>query len=417
MARRVWLWMAVLLIGLSTASPSWAAKYAAIVMEADTGKVLFARNADARRFPASLTKMMTLYMAFDALDAGKLRMDQRLPISRRAEGQPPSKLGLRRGQTITVRDAIMALITKSANDAATVLAEAMADSEWDFAVAMTAKARALGMRSTRFMNASGLPNRQQVSTARDMARLSLALIENHPRYYGLFNTTSFRYRGVTHRNHNRLLGRYTGADGIKTGYIRASGFNLAASVERNGKRLIGVVFGGRTGQSRDAHMRKIMDQSFRRAGPVVRTAGIPDVRPIPRPNRDGAPTAVASAPSAAAPAQRPAETGSTTPSPTRSLSTQWGIQVGAFQSRAAAVAQIDRAVVALPDVLSESQRVVQPIDRSGTQLFRARLAGFDQSGAVRACGALIARSINCVTVPPSRLNLAVSAVEQAVRSN
>ena len=194
-------------------------------------------------------------------------MRTKLPVSRVAASRSPSKLYLKPGQTITVKDAIYALITKSANDVATVVGEALSGTEREFGKRMTRKARALGMSATTFRNASGLPHSKQRTTARDMARLAIAMRRDFPQYFGFFSTKSFRWRGKQFGNHNKLLSNYTGTDGIKTDYIDASGFNLVATVERNGVRLIGVVFGGRTGKTRDAHMVKILDKSFKRVKP------------------------------------------------------------------------------------------------------------------------------------------------------
>ena len=257
------------------------ARYASIVIDAETSEVLRSRNADIRRYPASLTKMMTLYLLFEAVDNGKLSLDSKLKVSKRAAGQSPSKLGLRAGSTIRVEDAIKALIVKSANDIAVVVAEALGGTEVEFARKMTRKAKALGMSRTTFRNASGLPNRKQRSTARDMARLAQALQQDFPHRYHYFDDQRFRYRGRVHRSPNRLLGRYRGMDGVKTGYIRASGFNLAASAERDGRRVIAVVFGGKTSRSRNAHMANLLDLGFTRIAENdakrgrVRYAGIP----------------------------------------------------------------------------------------------------------------------------------------------
>ena len=240
------------------------ARYASIVIDADTGDVLRSRNADTRRYPASLTKMMTLYLLFEAIDNGRLSLDSKLKISKRAARQPPSKLGLRAGKTIRVKDAISALIVKSANDIAVVVAETLGKTEKGFAEKMTRKAHALGMSRTTFRNASGLPNRGQRSTARDMARLARALMRDFPHRYHYFDDQRFRYAGKEHRTPNRLLGNYRGLDGMKTGYIRASGFNLVASAERDGRRIIAVVFGGRTSRSRNAHMANLLDLGFTR---------------------------------------------------------------------------------------------------------------------------------------------------------
>lgn len=238
-------------------------RYAGMVVDAESGKLLYARNADAPRFPASVTKVMTLYMAFEALEAKKLRLDEKLPVSKHAASMSPSKLGLRPGSTIVAKDAMMALITKSANDAAAVLGERLGNgSEAEFARRMTAKAKQLGMTKTVYKNASGLPNTAQVTTARDQVKLGLAIQRHFPKYYAWFNTSAYKYGRTMLRNHNNLVGRYMGADGIKTGYINASGFNLLASAKRNNVRLVAAVFGGATAASRDAHMMKILDNGF-----------------------------------------------------------------------------------------------------------------------------------------------------------
>lgn len=263
--------------GLLTAAPAQA-KYASIVVDAETGEVLHAKNSNTRNHPASLVKMMTLYMVFDALEKRELKLNQGLRVSRRAAGMPPSKLGLRRGQTIRVKDAILALVTKSANDVAVVVAEAIGGTESQFAQKMTKKARRLGLKRTTFRNASGLPNRRQLSTARDMATLARALIRDFPQYYDYFGTKTFKYRGRTYRNHNRLLRSYRGADGIKTGYIRASGYNLVASGVRNGRRVIAVVFGGRTPRSRNRHTANLLDRGFKRLSTIARTYPAPPPR-------------------------------------------------------------------------------------------------------------------------------------------
>ena len=280
--RGAWLLLTVALaLALLPSDAAEARRYASIVIDTQTGRVLHADNPDRRAYPASLTKMMTLYMVFEALDIGKLKMNQKLPVSRRAAGMPPSKLGLRRGSTIRVEDAIMALITKSANDVATVVAESLGGTESNFAKMMTAKAKSLGMKNTTFRNASGLPNKHQLSTARDMARLAQALMRHFPRYYKLFSTRSFSYKGRNYRNHNKLLRTYKGTDGIKTGYTRASGYNLVASAVRNNRRIIAVVFGGKTGRSRDKHMAKLLNRGFARAK-NIRVAVRPLSHPPPR---------------------------------------------------------------------------------------------------------------------------------------
>lgn len=240
-------------------------KYAGIVLDAKTGRTLYNYNADSKRYPASLTKMMTIYLAFEALERGLISKSTRFKVSQNAAQEVPSKLGLRPGQTITVEQAIYALVTKSANDASTALAEFLGGSEAKFAQMMTEKARSLRMKSTTFKNAHGLPNSRQVTTARDMARLGLALREHYPQYYHYFSSRSFKFGNTTYGNHNRLLGKVKGVDGIKTGYTRASGFNLVSSVQANGRSIVAVVMGGKTGASRNAQMEKLISSYLRKA--------------------------------------------------------------------------------------------------------------------------------------------------------
>ncbi len=441
-------------LGIFAADAAEARRYASIVVDAETGQVLYSRNANTLAYPASLTKMMTLYMAFEALESGKLKRDQQLPVSKRAEGMPPSKLGLQRGQTIKVRDVIMSLVTKSANDAAVVLAEALGGTEIQFARMMTERARELGMSRTTFRNASGLPNRGQKSTARDMARLASALLEDFPQYYDLFSTRSFTYKGRSYRNHNRLLENYPGTDGIKTGYIRASGFNLVASVVRNGRRIIGVVFGGKTSRSRDAHMRKLLDRGFA----TIAVAGVSTVPPPPTRNprrpvmqvaaaadptsqaqasrvqgsratvedegsRDASPPVPQAKPVVIRPSQVAAEaalinlpkpvqsdeaannpaarqvasTDATTDSPGRA----WGIQVGAFRSFSPAHDAAIRAARALPGMLVSTKMEISHVEDDAGSFYRAKLHGLDEPNAREACRRLESRDISCVVIPPA----------------
>ena len=286
--------LAILAIGLVMSQEAVAnSKYASIVVDAHTGKTVYSRHADSHRFPASLTKIMTLYILFEELNAGRLKKSSMLKVSKRASGQPPSKLGLRRGQRISVENAIKALVTKSANDVAVVVAENIAGTERKFAKRMTKTAKRIGMKRTRFMNASGLPNRKQRTTARDMARLGIRIQRDFPKHYRYFKTKAFKYKGRTYRTHNRLLGRYRGTDGIKTGYIRASGFNLTSSVRRNGKHVVAVVMGGKTGRSRDRHMEALLNKNLPKASkrkkkkiarittkprPVARVTALPPIR-------------------------------------------------------------------------------------------------------------------------------------------
>jgi D-alanyl-D-alanine carboxypeptidase len=241
-------------------SSGYQPPYAAIVVDANSGRVLHASNADSLRHPASITKIMTLYLLFEQLEAGKLKLDTRLPVSAHAAAQEPSKLGLEPGQTIATEDAIKAVVTKSANDIAVAIAETIGGSEENFASLMTRKAHALGMTRTVYKNASGLPDDEQVTTARDQALLGRAIQDRFPRYYRYFATSSFHFHGMDIRNHNHLLGRIQGVDGIKTGYTRASGFNLVTSVRRGGRHVVAVVFGGSSSSVRDARMRDLIEE-------------------------------------------------------------------------------------------------------------------------------------------------------------
>lgn len=238
---------------------------AALVMDAHTGRILYSSNADAHCYPASLTKVMTLYLLFERLQQGKIGLDTRIPVSAHAANQAPSRLGLRPGETVRVEDAILALVTKSANDVAAAVAEHLGGTEKGFARMMTAKARVLGMSRTQYMNASGLPNKAQLTTARDQATLARRIQTDFPQYYAYFSTEEFDWRGQPIRNHNRLLGKYAGVNGLKTGYTAASGFNLTTTVRHDGKSIIGVVLGGKTARARDTRMVSLLDQTLPRA--------------------------------------------------------------------------------------------------------------------------------------------------------
>jgi D-alanyl-D-alanine carboxypeptidase len=240
-------------------------KYAAVVVDAHTGTVLFERDSQLPRYPASLTKMMTLYMLFDEIKAGRLTPHSPIIVSATAAAKPPTKIGFRPGETVLAEEAVMALIVRSANDVAAAVGEHIGGTEAQFAQMMTDKARQLGMRDTTFRNASGLPDSQQVTTARDMALLSMALRGHFPDQYRYFSQRDFTYRGTVIRGHNKLIGTVDGVDGIKTGFIRASGFNLATSVSRDGRRIVAVVMGGTSGDSRNAHMAQLIETFLPRA--------------------------------------------------------------------------------------------------------------------------------------------------------
>jgi D-alanyl-D-alanine carboxypeptidase len=258
---------------------SYSPQFSSIIVDGNSGAVLSSNNPDGIRRPASLTKIMTLYLLFERLESGKLKLDSEMDVSEHASEQAPTKLGLKPGQTLRVEDAIKGLVTRSANDAAVVIAEAIAGDETEFARLMTRKARALGMSKTTYRNASGLPNDEQLTTARDQATLGRAIQDRFPRYYRYFATSVFNYRGQAIRNHNRLLGNVEGIDGIKTGYTRASGFNLVSSMRRGNRHLVGVVLGGRSGGSRDSIMRNLLAENLDKAATKRTVAAITERNP------------------------------------------------------------------------------------------------------------------------------------------
>lgn len=387
--------MALLCLAVALAFLPFApleARYASIVIETQSGAVLHETNADTRNYPASLVKMMTLYLAFEALRNDRLKRDEQLEVSRRAEGMAPSRLGLKSGQTLRVEDAILAVVTKSANDAAVVLAEALGGSEFKFAQLMNGKARELGMARTNFRNATGLPHRRQLSTARDMATLARALLRDFPEHYALFSVTEFHYAQRTYHNHNRLLESYAGTDGIKTGYTRASGFNLAASVQRGDHRLIAVVFGGKTAKSRDRHMVKLLDRAFARIGSATRLASLEGLAAgAAQTPRDSNPTHKAQAASK------------------RSVSmARYGAQVGAYYRYNEAERAANVAARRLPESVDEPYLWIPKVEGRKGSLFLARLVGLTKTGAKEACQHLKAADIDCLAIkvqPPTSLAL------------
>ena len=407
------LFAALALSGAMLASvPALAAKYAAIVVDARTGEVLHEENADVITYPASLTKMMTLYLTFDALDEGRLTLDQALPVSSWAEAQSPTKLGLRAGQSIRVEQAILGLVTKSANDASVVLAEALGGSEARFAEMMTRKARELGMRNTVFRNANGLPNMEQVTTARDFSILSRAMLSDHSRYYPYFSRRNFVYGGRSLHNHNRLMSRYEGMDGIKTGYTVASGFNLAASAVRDGRRLVAVVLGGKSAVSRDTRMAAILDKSFGKThrdpdAPVVARAEPEedDAPPVKKPAKT---TTVAKAKPPAKPesmaqlASAVATPAAAAPPAARGRDADvWGVQVGAFSSRDAGNKALVQATKQAPFLLRNAKKNVVEVKTGQTKVFRARMTGLDEKSARQVCSELTRHGHRCVPVSPN----------------
>jgi len=395
-----------------------------VLLDAETGQVLGEQNADTLTYPASLTKMMTLYLTFEALNQGRISLDQRFTVSEHAATRAPSKLGLTPGQTVSVRDLILAIVTKSANDAATVLAEGLGGSEPYFARLMTLKARQLGMDHTWYDNASGLPDQPgNRTTARDVARLALALYHQFPREYRYFSTREFTFRGQIVHGHDHLLDWYPGADGIKTGFINASGFNLASSAVRNGHRLIGVIMGGRTWRSRDEEMGSLLDQGFailaagRPASPQSAPLAVaaarppaPVAAPAPAPARHEEASAhqqagflhhVATAAlqhlapvtrAEAAPLAREARGGN-----------DWSIQLGAFRAEATA-RNVARKVVRLAILRGKPRQILAPAGHD--RLYRTRLLHFTARGAQAACAELHRKRLECSVVAPGSVRFA-----------
>lgn len=414
-ARNMFWLLIIACFALAGASgPAQAAKYAAIVIEEDGGRVLFSRNADSLRYPASLTKIMTLYLLFEDIAAGHLTLKSRIPVSKVAAGRSPSKLYLKPGQSISAEQAIRALVTKSANDVATAVAEKLGGSERAFAKRMTRKARALGMSRTTFRNASGLPHSKQRSTARDMARLAIAMRRDFPQYFKYFSTKSFNWNGRKFGNHNKLLSKFNGTDGIKTGYINASGFNLVATVKRNNVRLIGVVFGGKTSRSRDAHMMDILERQFKRVRPLQASqqlAALPTKLPVSAPLRardvpemipqkkqitvrrltetmvaDDTPEFLDTATTTASQAIAPDE------------KAHWSVQIGNFAQRVNAHKAAIRARRMADRVLGMTPANMTLVTRGEMPLWRVRFNDLDENQARSACAALFAEGSPCIAI-------------------
>lgn len=372
------------------------AKYASFIINENTKRIYHNANADTRNYPASLTKIMTLYLVFDALKSKKISMSSKFKVSKRATRQPPSKLNLSAGSNITVKNAILALVTKSANDVATVIAENLGKSERNFARLMTRKAKKLGMTRTTFRNASGLPNRGQLSTARDMATLGIAIRKNHPKFFKLFKTKSFIYKGVKYTNHNNLLGSYSGTDGIKTGYTNASGFNLVASVERNGQRIIGVVFGGKKARSRDKHMVTLLNKYFKTSlsKPLVRIAK-PSELPKTRPKIVLAEKNIKNF------RIPPKITNNIIPN---NVEEDWFIQIGAFKNRLNAHKAARNARNVVPEQLGNLPASLSKITKSSTNnnlqyLWRVRFVELAENQARSVCAELWTSGLSCIPLP------------------
>ncbi|NJC42625.1 D-alanyl-D-alanine carboxypeptidase (penicillin-binding protein 5/6) [Brevundimonas alba] len=433
-------------------------RYAAIVVDAETGEVLFARHADAQRFPASVTKIMTLYLTFEALAEGEVKLDDVITVSSLAASQPPSKLGLAAGQTITLDDAMKATAVRSANDMAMAIAEHVGGSQDAFAVRATRKARELGMTRTNYVNPNGLPDDRQITTARDLAVLSRAVMRDYPQYYRYFGLHDWTYQGRLYRNTNGLLLGGNGYDGMKTGYIRASGYNLVASAVRDGRRLITVVLGGQKVASRNAHVAQLMDTGFeverlRRAGqpiqiaqtffeqrgfgigsdnsaPVqyasaadeaeedgdsgstaVSYASLPATPPqpertVPAPSesrtvaslmRGGAPSDVtASLNGGGGSPARPTPPPPRPREPARAPAGRWAVQVGAFRDETVARDWLTEVNRRFRSQFTAAERTVQ----NAEGWYRSRFTGMSEQAAQAACATLAERRVTCMVIRP-----------------
>ena len=437
------------------------APFSSLTVDARTGKVLYQKNADDLRRPASLTKMMTLYVLFQDLKSGRIKRTTQLRISRRAAAMAPSKLGLKAGSTISVDDAIKALVTKSANDVAAAIGENLGGTESNFAGRMTRVARSIGMSRSTFQNASGLPNPKQLTTARDMATLGLRLMRDFPQYYPYFRITTFNYKGQTIRSHNRLVGRFSGTDGIKTGYTNASGYNLVTSTRRGDKRLVGVVLGGRTTAARNTYMMVMLEKMFPNAKSGSKVAAVAgsskgvidplavaanqrvkgEILTPSQPLNDDQ-MAAASAQASQGPVNEGseedvAETASTNEpkvlqadlapaagmlskrknSPTtlpfavksaaaeptkltEELGQSWNIQIGAFPNKGDAQAKLTALRGGNLRQLAGKPAFTVAIKSGSKILYRARFAGFDESSAKQVCAQITKLGDKCVTVSP-----------------
>jgi len=425
---------ALIASGVLSEAAAYSPPKAALIVDANSGRTLYSSNATAPRYPASLTKVMTLYVLFEYLKDGRLDMDTKLTVSAEAASRPPSKVGFKSSDSMTVRAAIRLLVTKSANDVAAAVAENIAGSEEAFAKLMTREARAMGMKDTTFRNASGLPHSAQKTTARDMAILARRVLSDFPQYADAFKRRYVKYRGKTYRNHNRLLFRYKGVIGLKTGFIRASGFNVMIAAQRGKKRLYGVVMGGRSAGARDRRMRKLLDAAWEKASVLAprMTAHLPERNPAFTPSererqirrrlaaaetdgraflfnsdvREGEDTSGrdrGSRPSktqARLSDQRAPERSRPEPQPAdkAGLPGPFHVQVGAYVSARDARRRLDAVSGEAGKLLGRQPRTAIQAEIDGKPVFRARFGGFDENRANTTCTALKRRSINCFVV-------------------
>ena len=407
-------------------------RYAAIVVDAESGEVLFARRADNPRYPASITKVMTLYMTFEALAEGRVKLDDMIVVSPRAASQPPSKLGLAAGQQISVDDAIRSLAVRSANDMAVALAEHVGGSEARFAAMMTLRAQELGMTQSRFVNPHGLPDSRQISSARDLAILSRAVMRDYPQYYHYFGQHHWLYNGRQYNNTNGLLHSGNGYDGIKTGFTNASGYNLAASAVRDGRRIITVVLGGRSSRTRNDHVAELMNTGFeverrRASGETIQVAqtffesrgygigsapsGPVQYASLETSGSDSEPASTTAVAFTSAPADTSRVTGTGgsftaalngTPTqesalrPAREPAGRWAVQVGAFRDRSVADGWLTEVNRRFRSQFNGAERAVQ----TAGEWYRSRFTGLSEDGARAACAALAERRVTCMVVRP-----------------
>lgn len=385
--------------------PAQQPKYASIVVDAQTGEVLYGKRADSARYPASITKVMTLYLMFEQLAAGRMKPDDRIVFSPRAAAAPPTKLFIKAGDSITVDEAMHALALRSANDVAVAVAERLGGSEARFAALMTLRARELGMDSTTFVNASGLPDSRQLSTARDLAVLSRAIMRDFPQYYTLFSTPQYDFRGTPIRSHNSLLRRELGVDGLKTGFTNASGYNIAISGVKNDRRLIVVVMGGASTAARDNHAQDLLLTGFDVANRRARGERITVAQnlfepeptgPLMRPSReqgdgeqDELKIVLATAPPPPPPSRAAA------PAPPAG---KWQVQVGAFKSKALAQEQLKLSRRRFSEAFTGATTLVTD---ASAGFYRARFAGLTEAKAKAACETLKAKNQACMVIGPA----------------
>ncbi len=410
-------------------------KHASIVIDAATGRVLYERMATDVRYPASLTKMMTLYLLFEHLQQGRISLSTMMTASAYASSQEPTKLGLKPGDQVSVEDAIKALIVRSANDVAVMVAEHLSGSEHQFAARMTGKARELGMARTTFVNASGLPDKQQRSTASDLAILSRRLIFDFPQFYPYFHAQSFVWNGRSFEGHNNLMKFFDGADGLKTGYTRMSGFNLASSAVRQGKRLIAVVMGGRSAHARDTKTAELLENEFTKLGLGRPAPVIMAMSPLVLDDEEAAAAEEAERASAFRPDVQPGVVPASVPdqgaTPPADTSTQalpgpvyatvvredgegdteeivrsvppvmhgkWGIQVGAHASQKKAETQLAQVQTQMKDLLAGAKSAIVQLDVRGETFYRVRFGAFTPKKAEALCEQLQKRGVSCLVV-------------------